>query len=894
MNLGEIEQQVADVDTDQGFDLIYDLLRSYGLPKASIARLRNGSHNRSDREDECLWKGKVYYRFVQNGADLHGVIDDATTDPRMLRERPRFLVVRNTGHLLALDTRTDATLDTPLADLLTHFEFFLPWAGIEKTQLENLNYADVKAAEKMARLYDEIIKYNQISTDTDVHQLNVFFSRLLFCFFAEDTQVFERSQFTNAIASMTNANGEDVHTFLDDLFTALNTEESGRTTLASRFQGFGYVNGNLFNQQSGSPTFSAKARKLVLECGTLDWSQINPDIFGSMIQAVVHPGRREGLGMHYTSVENIMKVIRPLFLDDLQEAFESAADSPAKLQRLLTRICTIKIFDPACGSGNFLVIAYKELRKLEHRILQRINELDHSKKGLFNLSGIKLENFYGIEIDDFAHEIAVLSLWLAKHQMNVEFLELFGVEISLIPLKDTGSVVSANAARTDWQGICPAGDGEEIYLCGNPPYQYGTKRTPEQSQDVVYALEDPTTNKYLDYVAIWLYKGARYVAETGATLGFVATNSICQGQQVGLLWPRILAAKVEIHFARTSFRWSNNAKSNAGVTCVIIGLARPGHQKKRFFEGALERQVDHINPYLVPARRDTIVYATNEPISARPQMVFGSMPRDGGHLILSGAAERDALIQSAPAAEQFIRSYIGGAEFIKGSERFCLWITDEQAVAAAAIPEVAKRLAGVAAFRSNSKAGSTQTFADASHRFVQISHRDAQAIAVPAVSSERREYIPMGFLPSGTVVSNKVYVIYGAEPWLFGLLQSRMHMVWMRAVAGRLETRYSYANSLVYNTFPFPELDDSQKAELLVGAYAVLDAREQFVQKTLAELYDPDIMPDVLRRAHRALDETADQLYRKSEFGLDEERLEVLFELYEQTIAAQQESVTHA
>jgi hypothetical protein len=892
MNLGEIEQQVASLDTDQGFDLIYDLLRAYGLPKASIARLRTGTHNRSDREGERLWRGKVYYRFVQGAGDLHDLIDDASTDPRILKERPRFLIVRDAIRLLALDTQNDDTLDTTLADLPSYFEFFLPWAGIEKTQLENVNYADVKAAEKMARLYDEIIKHNRIATPTDVHRLNVFFSRLLFCFFAEDTRVFEPGQFTNAIASMTNVNGEDVHTFLDELFAVLNTEQSARVGVPARFRGFGYVNGNLFNQQSGSPTFSAKARRVVLECGTLDWSQINPDIFGSMIQAVVHPNQRESLGMHYTSVTNIMKVIRPLFLDELHEAFESAADSPRSLQRLLSRISSIKVFDPACGSGNFLVIAYKELRKLEHRILQRLIDLD-PQKGLFSLSRIMLENFYGIEIDDFAHEIAILSLWLAKHQMNIEFHELFGVEISLIPLKDTGNVVNANAARSDWQKVCPVDEGSEIYLCGNPPYQYGTKRSPEQSQDVLFALEDPATNKYLDYVAIWLYKGARYVAQAGAQLGFVATNSICQGKQVGLLWPRILDLNVEIHFAHTSFRWSNNAKSNAGVTCVVIGLAPPGRQKKRLFTGALERQVQHITPYLVAAGRDTIVYETSEPLSERAQMVFGSMPRDGGHLILSGA-EKDALIKAAPEAQRFIRPYIGGAEFINGDERFCLWIRDDQAASAAAIPEIAKRLASVAAFRLNSTAVSTQAFANSPHRFVQISFRDAQAIAVPAVSSERREYIPIGFLPSGTVVSNKVYVIYGAEPWLFGLLESRMHMAWMRAVAGRLETRYSYANSLVYNTFPFPHLEASHRIALSHGALEVLDAREQSAEKTLAELYDPETMPRVLRRAHERLDEIADGLYRKSEFGSDEERLEILFDLYEKMIEPRQRALNNA
>jgi hypothetical protein len=383
------------------------------------------------------------------------------------------------------------------------------------------------------------------------------------------------------------------------------------------------------------------------------------------------------------------------------------------------------------------------------------------------------------------------------------------------------------------------------------------------------------------------------VAETGAQLGFVATNSICQGKQVGILWPRILDLNIEISFAHTSFRWSNSAKANAGVTCVIVGLAQPSQRKKRLFVDALERQVQHITPYLVAAAKDTIVYETNEPISERPQMVFGSMPRDGGHLILT-RAEMEELIVASPEAERFVRPYIGGAEFIKGEERFCLWITDDEADAATAIPAIARRLVRVAAFRSSSKAGSTQGFADAPYRFVQISFRDAQAIAVPAVTSERREYIPMGFLPSGTVVSNKVYVIYGAEPWLFGLLQSRMHMTWMRAVAGRLETRYSYANSLVYNTFPIPKPGPSYEAEVSAGALEVLDAREHSADKTLAELYERDAMPHDLRRAHQRLDAIVDRLYQKNEFDSDEERLEVLFELYEKLIASRKRALINA
>jgi hypothetical protein len=879
MNLAEIEQHVTELDTRRGFDLIYDLLLAYGLPKASIARLRNGSHNRSDREDECLWRNKAYYRFIQNGDDLHDVIDDASKDPRILKERPRFLIVRDSARLLAIDTRSKATLETALVDLPNYFEFFLAWAGIEKTQLENLNYADVKAAEKMARLYDEIIKHNRITTASDVHHLNVFFSRLLFCFFAEDTRVFEPGQFTNAIASSTNANGEDVHTLLDDLFKVLNTEVSVRGDLPLRFRDFGYVNGNLFNQQAACPTFSAKARRIVLECGTLDWSQINPDIFGSMIQAVVHPSQRESLGMHYTSVENIMKVTRPLFLEELHEAFEVATDSPQKLQRLLSRISEIKIFDPACGSGNFLVIAYKELRKLEHRILQRVIDLNPSAKGLFSLSKIKLENFYGIEIDDFAHEIAILSLWLAKHQMNLEFQELFGVEISLIPLKDTGNVVCGNATRIRWTDVIKTDDGDELYVIGNPPYLGSRNQKPEHKADL--KLHHPRY-KSLDYVCSWIILSAQLVSTGKATAaGLVTTNSVTQGEQVGILWPGILASGVELAFAYRSFKWSNDAKGGAGVTCVVLGLRRPPIKQKRVFADGTVTAVRNISPYLTDSSNATVTRASRPISPSMPTMTYGCLPNDGGNLLMNNA-ERSTLLVKRPKAAEYIKPFLGASEFLEGQSRWCLYITDEQLQDATTIPEIQSRLDRVRQHRERSSEASTRKLAAFPNRFYFSCYREGPCLIVPSTTSERRPYIPVGILPTGTVVSNLANAVYSAEPWVFGLIQSRMHMAWMRAVAGRLETRYRYSAALVYNTFPVPQIGDNEKLSITETVHSVLDAREQFSDRTIAELYDPKKMPQVLKNAHTRLDEIVDGVYGKHDCNSDEERLVLLFDMYAQ------------
>jgi hypothetical protein len=481
MNLQEIEDRVAQVDLAEGPEFIYSLLLAYGLPKAGIARLRSGTYNRSSVPGETLWKGRVFDRYDANGADLHAAIDTVGADERVQRERPRFVIVRDAARLLALDTVTRDTLDIGLSELHSNAAFFLPWAGIEKQQMENLHYADVKAAERMARLYTEIVKANAIETQEDIEALNIFFARLLFCFFAEDTDVFPDGSFTGAIASLTNSSGEDTAGFLDALFRVLDIPEVEREGVPAHFLGFGYVNGKLFSVPAPAPRFTAKARGITLDAGTLNWSQINPDIFGSMMQAVIHPGERQAAGMHYTSVENILKVIRPLFLDALEDELDKA-ETVSKLRRFITRIANVRVFDPACGSGNFLVIAYKELRRLEHRALRRIADLDRSSAVLFTTSEIQLESFYGIEIDGFAQEIAMLSLWLAKHQMNVEFRELFGAEIPLIPLRDAGRIVCGNAITLDWNEVCP-NEGDDLYVVGNPPYAGSNLQTAEQKAD---------------------------------------------------------------------------------------------------------------------------------------------------------------------------------------------------------------------------------------------------------------------------------------------------------------------------------------------------------------------------------------------------------------------------
>ena len=643
------------------------------------------------------------------------------------------------------------------------------------------------------------------------------------------------------------------------------------------------MNGRLFSTDHALfiPTFTKAARAMLLGLGTLIWQEINPDIFGSMFQAIVTPGKRSDLGQHYTSVPNILKTIEPLFLDDLRREFDTAWDSTKKLEDLLHRISEIRIFDPACGSGNFLVIAYKELRRLEHAILERLADLAPSHNTLFTDSVISIEHFYGIEIDDFAAEVAILSLWIAKHQMNREFEDKFGTTIPLIPLKETGAIHTGNATRINWNSICKNDGSGEIYLIGNPPYGGAKKLKAAQKEDYDYVFGDRPYSKNLDYIALWFIKGASYIRQTQAQLAFVSTNSVTQGEHVGLMFPMILEMGLEIGYAYTSFKWENNAKHNAGVTVVVVSLRNITNIQKYLYSENIRTQVTNINGYLIDAD-DVYISRRKQPLTqCLPAMNFGSMPRDGGNLILSETDLTD-LKNTDPQAERFVKSYCGAKDFIEGNQRYCLWITDSQAQEAQESAWISGRLRSVSEYRQTSDAPSTAKYASRPHLFVQRAYKPTDSIIVPRVSSERRDYIPIGYLGPETVISDAANAIYDAEPWLFALLTSRMHMAWLGAVGGKLETRYRYSNTLVYNNFPVPPLTDQVKETLTQRAFRVLDVREYHCEYTLAELYDTEKMPENLRQAHVDLDIAVDRIYRKPPFSSDDERLTLLFDLYRQ------------
>lgn len=885
MNIAQIESNLQNLITNYTNEtFIYEFLLAYGLPKASITRLQKGNLNLSKVEGEISWKKKLFFKPVFN-QDLHLAISEIKNT---LKQEQRFVIVTDFKTLLAIDTKTSDSLDIDFTTLPKHFDFFLPWAGMEKASHKKETEADVKAAEKMAKLFDEIKKDNPDNSPEFIHGLNVFLSRLLFCYFAEDTGIFEKNLFTHSIQNHTQTDGSDLSDYLDKMFEVMNTDANDRHNLPVYLDAFPYVNGGLFKDKHKAPIFTRRSRQAVLDSGEQNWAAINPDIFGSMFQAVISVDQRGSLGQHYTSVPNIMKVIEPLFLNDLYASLENAKGSKNKLEALLKRIWSIKLFDPACGSGNFLIIAYKELRKLEMAIFKEIDIVN--KTYTTQYSGISLNNFYGIEIDDFAHEIAILSLWLAEHQMNQKFFKTFGRTKPALPLKQTGNIVHGNATRVDWETVCPKKDGDETYILGNPPYLGSNTQNAVQKEDMAFVFKGFMNYKKLDYITAWFIKGANYIQNHNAQFAFVSTNSICQGEQVALLWPTIFDKKLEIGFAHTSFKWNNNARANAGVTVIIVGIRNNSKLEKNLFSESRKITALNINAYLANAK-NIIVKKETKPLSDFPIMMKGSQPADDGNLLLSPVEKNDLLL-AFPELKNLIRPFIGAKEYIRGEDRYCIWITDDNLDFANKIEPIRERLIRVSLTRNKSTKAATNEFAKTPHKFTEIRFFEKPAIIVPTISSERRDYIPVGFVDKDTVVSNTAQAIYDYQFYIFSIVSSSMQLLWIKSIGGKFKTDYIFSSSICYNTFPFPNISESQKEELTQSVFRILEERENHSEKTLAQMYDPDKMPETLREAHRLNDLAVERCYRSKPFESDEERLEYLFKLYEKMIAEEKEKET--
>jgi len=917
MNAVEIEQAISEL-AEKPFDrneFPYAFLEAFGNKETTLRRLRTGATNKSD-VGGVLQTSNIHILTCHAGQVTQSLAA-LKASPVTAKAKAKFILATDGVDFEAEDLASGETVACAYKNFPDHFGFFLPLAGISTVRQISENAFDIRATSRLNRLYVELLKDNPEWGQGERRQdMNKFMARLIFCFFAEDTDIFVgKGRFTETVATMSARDSSNTHEVIATLFRAMNTKREDRAAagIPRWADEFPYVNGRLFSGSDEVPRFSRIARSYLLHVGGLDWTKINPDIFGSMIQAIADDDERGELGMHYTSVPNILKVLNPLFLDDLRAKLEEAGDNPRTLLNLRKRIARIRVFDPACGSGNFLVIAYKEMRAIEAEINKRRGEPDRA-------SDIPLTNFRGIELRDFPAEIARLALVIAEYQCDVLYRGQKLALAEFLPLRNENWITCGNALRLDWLSICPPtgtgvkvcadylfetpldqaeidfeNAGGETYICGNPPYLGSRDQKDEQKADLRVLFDKRVGNwKSLDYVAGWWIKAADYCTHTEAIAAFVSTNSICQGLQVPVLWPAIFARGCQIDFAYTSFRWANLASHNAGVTVAIVGITTKPRSPRRLFSldgsgNTIERQGSYINAYLALGET-VIVEKASQPLSALSEMTFGNTPIDGGLLLLS-RDERDALQLAPEQQHRFVRRIVGSAEFIRGLERYCLWIEDQHLAEAQAIPPLAQRIRGVRDLRLNG--GKTaRDIANRSHQFQRMFIGKNSTLVVPSVSSESREYLPCGYEPAGTVVSNLAFALYDVPLWNMALIASRLHLVWVATVCGKLETRIRYSNTLGWNTFPVPTLTEKNKTDLTRCAEDILLAREHHFPATIAELYAPDKMPADLQAAHDRNDEVLERIYIGRRFKNDTERLEKLFDLYTKMAAAADKAQT--
>ena len=931
LNAVEIEKAVAEL-ARQPFDaeeFPFAFLTAFGNHETTIRQLRYGNANKSD-VGGVLQANSIHIKaitlcaigktLIESGDGTRTIKNTALgAVSKTLAELGSSLATRNKCHqvryLLATDgvkfeaedLATGDTVACDYADFPSHFGFFLPLASITKIKEIQENELDRKATQELTKLYEELLKHDpDWRGEVRCHDMNRFIAKLIFCFFAEGTGIFgDENLFANSIKQMSASDSSNTHEVIGEIFRAMNTAIPDRADacLAKWADRFPYVNGGVFAGSHDVPRFSENARAYLLHIGEIDWRRINPDIFGSMIQTMADDGERGALGMHYTSVPNILKVLNPLFLDDLRASLEDAGDDAQKLLNLRKRMSSIRIFDPACGSGNFLVIAYKEMRAIEA-------EINIRRREAYRKTDIPLTNFRGIEIRGFSAEIARLALIIAKFQCDMLHCGRKEAVAEFLPLNEQNWITCGNALRLDWLKICPptgtavrikaddlfgtpldqaeidfANNGGETYICGNPPYLGSKWQSKSQKEDMKSLFQARVAGwKSLDYVSGWFLKAADYGVATKSAAAFVSTNSINQGQQVPILWPVIFETGHEIFFAHTSFRWSNLASQNAGVMVAIVGIAINPKGKRKIYSLSSKnepvvQEVANINAYLVPGSMATVEPA-RAPNSEAAKMVFGNMPRDGGHFILS-AEERRHVLEDFPEVEPFIRPYFGSEQMIQGKPRWCFWIEDTEVEEASKHPVLCSAMGRVRAFRLSSAASSTRDFASMPHRFVQIAGTAKQhSIAVAKVSSEKRDYLPVDLFDERTIISDLLFALYDAPIWNLAIIASRLHMAWIATVCGKLKTDYRYSNTLGWNTFPIPRLTEKNRDDLSQCAKDILLSRKAHFPRTLAELYNPVKMPDNLRAAHNRNDEVLERIYVGRRFKNDTERLEMLFELY--------------
>ena len=934
MNAVEIEQAISDLAL-QPFDaaeFAFAFLAAFGNKEVTLKRLRSGNNNTSDMPGGVLLRNNIHIATCHAG-NVSETFTALLASPATAKGKAKFVLATDGQTLEAQELASGETIVCDFEDFPNHFGFLLPLAGISTIKEIKDNPIDVRATGRLNKLYVELLRENPAwARDDRRSDMNHFMARLVFCFFAEDTGIFsDTGLFTQTVDRWSERNGSNAHEVLSEIFRAMNIKPSERATATPRLpawaNAFPYVNGGLFSGSTEVPRFTQMARTYLLHGGALNWREINPDIFGSMIQAVADDEERGALGMHYSSVPNILKVLNPLFLDDVRAALTEAGDNERKLLNLRKRMARIRVFDPACGSGNFLVIAYKQMREIEAEINRRRAEMHLGTE-------IPLTNFRGIELRDFPAEIARLALIIAEFQCDVLYRGQKYALAEFLPLDAQNWIVCGNALRLDWLSICPPtgtgvkvvsddlfatpleqaeidfeNEGGETYICGNPPYvgsnvkppkgaskeqKEKLKREAESRKADLRAVFESRTNTWgtLDYVAGWFMKAADFGRSTHSATAFVATNSICQGQQVAVLWPIIFGAGHQISFAHTSFKWKNLAANNAGVTVVIIGLSTtPGKSRKLFVaekDGNLSaKEVENINAYLVPTR-NVIVGKSSNAISGLAPMAFGNMPNDGGALLLRNREEYEMATNNHAVPKHFLRPFLGSDEAIDGKQRYCIWVTEVEHQEAVRNPWLLDRFSAVESHRLDSDRVATRKLARTPYRFGEVRQVGSEIpIIIPRHSSENREYLPFALGNVGDIVADSASAFYDAPLWNVAIFSSKLHLAWIATVCGALETRYRYSSTLGWNTFPVPLLTEQNKADLTRCGEDILLAREAHFPATIADLYDPEAMPDNLRHAHERNDEVLERIYIGRRFKNDTERLEKLFDLYTKLTAAE-------
>lgn len=840
---------------------------------------------------DLFWKGHILIEMKSRGKDLAKAYEQAKryADTLAPHEFPHGILVCDfeNWHYYDLDHDAQCTRFR-LAELPQFIHLFHYLAGYEQREYQEEDPVNVQAAELLGKLHDRLKAIGYVG-----HPLEVYLVRLLFCLFAEDTGIFRKDAFHRFLLDCTSEDGRDLAARLAELFQTLNTPEAQRLCLRdAAVNDFPYVNGGLFAEFLPMPAFDTAMRSALLDCCALDWGRISPAIFGSMFQSVMNAEERRALGAHYTSERNILKLINPLFMDALREEFAALQHDKSnrkitRLQAFHRKLASLTFLDPACGCGNFLIIAYRELRRLELSLIAELEQCQETSGTAWLLSAndvclVNVNQFYGIELEEFPAQIAQVAMWLMDHLMNIEAGNHFGEAYARIPLTASATIVRGNALRIDWESVVPR---EKLsYILGNPPFVGGKLMSPAQREDMNSVFGKIRLLNSIDYVSAWYKKSAKYIQGTDIEVAFVSTNSICQGQQVAVLWKNLREQNnIVINFAHRTFKWSNEAKGVAAVYCVIVGFSLHERKEKAIYtyetitSEPARMKADEINGYLTDAA-DVFIDKRSAPLCTVPEMFFGNMPNDGGNLLLS-LSEKNDLLSTEPEAESFIRPFVSAEDFLHNKERYCLWLKNANPSQLTKCPQVMKRIQNVRELRLKSTASATREKAATPSLFFFISHTEEPYIIVPGTSSENRVYIPIGFFDGNTIASNANLIIPGASLYHLGVISSSMHMAWMRAVAGRLEMRYRYSASVVYNNFPWPECTEEQQEKIAKLAQGVLDARAQYPDSSLADLYDPLTMPPELVAAHRKLDSAVEKAYGRK-FTDDAERVAFLFEKY--------------